>query len=179
MNITDVSSNSATSGTMDGVSGASSYTSASDTDLSQARSLIQQDSQNFKSLRNALQSGDLASAQNAYSTLQQQIQTASQSTGKNLFDANSSIGKDFKAIGTALQSGNLAEAQKAFTSFRQDIRTARHHRHGTSATSATDNTTDTADATSTTDSSNTSSPVNSTSATTSSSTSTSLLNALA
>jgi soluble cytochrome b562 len=143
MNITDVSNNSTVSGAMDGVSGASSYAWSSSTDLSQARTDIQQNSQNFKSLRDALQSGDLASAQSAYSTLQQQIQSASQTVGQNLFDSKSSVGKDFQAIGTSLQAGNLGEAQKDFNTFRQDIRTARHQKAAasdptTAATGSTD-----------------------------------------
>jgi len=132
MNITDVSNNSTVSGAMDGVSGASSYGWSSSTDLSQARTDIQQNSQNFKSLRDALQSGDLASAQSAYSTLQKQIQSASQSVGQNLFDSKSSIGKDFQALGTSLQTGNLSGAQKDFNTFRQDLRTARHQKAATS-----------------------------------------------
>jgi hypothetical protein len=136
MNITDVSNNSNVSGAMDGVSGASSYAWSSSSDLSQARTDIQQNSQNFKSLRDSLQSGDLSSAQSAYSTLQQQIQTASQSVGQNLFDSKSSIGKDFQAIGASLQAGNLGQAQSDFNTFRQDIRTAHRQKPAVATNSA-------------------------------------------
>jgi hypothetical protein len=130
MNITSLSSGWNVASGVDTVSGASSYVAAGDSGVAQARSSIQQQSQNFKALTGALQSGDLAGAQGAYATLQQQIQSASQSTGgTSLFNGSSSIGKDFKAIGSALQSGDVSGAQSALASFKQDIKAARHHRH--------------------------------------------------
>jgi hypothetical protein len=131
----DLSNLSSTSGVyaggnqMDAVSGASSYVptseSTADPAISQMRSDIQQNSNDFQALKSALNSNNLASATQAFTTLQQDIQTASQSTrGKSPFDSNSPIGKDFAAVGNALNSGNLSAAKQAFASFRQDIKSA-------------------------------------------------------
>ena len=117
---------------MDSVSGASPYVptsatdaSSSDSVLAQMRSDIQQNSQDFSSLKGALNSNDLGAATKAYSTLQLDIQAASTSAGgKSPFGANSPIGKDFQAIGAALKSGDLSAAKQAFASFKTDIKTA-------------------------------------------------------
>ena len=125
---------------MNGMSGASSYVpepAASGVSLlSQLRADLKQNSQDFKALKYALNSSDLASATQAFTTLQQDIQKASQSAGgQSLFDSNSAIGRDFQAVGDALKSGDLSAAKQAFATFRQDIRSAgraaraSHHHH--------------------------------------------------
>lgn len=152
MNITSLSSGWNVNNGVDTMSGASSYVAAGDSGVAQARSSVQQQSQNFKALTTALQSGDLASAQSAYATLQQQIQSASQSAGgTSLFGSNSTVGKDFQAIGTALQSGDVSGAQSALSSFKQDIKAAKHHHHHTSgaSTNSTTNSTSSGSGTST------------------------------
>ena len=80
----------------------------------------QQNQQNFKALTSALQSGDLASAQKAFSAL-----TAGKSPNS---DSNSPLAK----IGQALQNGDLAGAQKAAQSIQ-----GKHHHHGSHSASAT------------------------------------------
>ena len=119
-------------GQMDSVSGASTYvppttseTSFTDSSVAQMRSDIQQNSQNFVSLKSALNSNNLAGATQAYNTLQQDIQKASAANGgKSPFDPNSPIGKDFQAIGSALQAGDLSGAKQAFATFKTDIKVA-------------------------------------------------------
>jgi hypothetical protein len=119
-------------GQMDSVSGASRYvptagtdTSATDSVVAQMRSDLQQNSQDFKALKSALNANDLTGATQAYTTLQQAIQTASASAGgQSPFSANSPIGKDFQAIGSALQAGDLTAAKQAFTAFKSDIKSA-------------------------------------------------------
>ena len=87
----------------------------------------QQQQQNFKNLTTALQSGDLAGAQQAFSSL-----TGGSGTG----NSNSPLAQ----IGQALKSGDLAGAQKAM----QQLQASRagHHHHGgggaPTATAATD-----------------------------------------
>lgn len=126
MNITSLSSGWSAAGGGDAMSGASAYVSAADAGAVLARHSVQQQSQNFKSLSSAIQTGDLAGARSAYATLQQQIQTASQSAGGvSLFDANRSIGRHFQAVGTALQTGDLGGAQSALAAFKQGISAAR------------------------------------------------------
>ncbi len=117
---------------MDSVSGASPYlpnsatdAASSDSVVAQMRRDLQQNSQDFNSLKGALNSNDLGAANKAYATLQLDIQTASTSAGgQSPFSANSPIGKEFQAIGAALKSGDLSAAQQAFASFTTDIKTA-------------------------------------------------------
>jgi hypothetical protein len=123
--------------------------------------------QDFKQLASALQSGDLAGAQQAYSALQQ-LQQSNQSGGQssNQQQANSGnnpIQNDFAALGKALSSGDLADAQTAFSQLQTDMKAAfqnggssgvqsahhghHHHRH---VSSASDSDSSTADQTTTT-----------------------------
>jgi hypothetical protein len=75
--------------------------------------------------KSALNSNGLTSATQAFASLQQDIQTASQAAGgKSPFDSNSPFGQDFPAVGHALNSGDLSAAKQAFAAFRQDIKTA-------------------------------------------------------
>lgn len=116
---------------MNAVSGASSFVPAAstttDSALTQMRSEIKQNSQDFKALKNALNASDLTGATQTFATLQQDIQKASSAAGgKSPFDPNSSIGKDFQALGNALQSGDISAAKQAFATFNQDIKSAGH-----------------------------------------------------
>jgi hypothetical protein len=64
---------------------------------------------------NALQSGDLTGAQNAFATLMQDMGNSSgQSTA-------STPGTDLTALSSALQSGDLTGAQNAFATLMQDL----------------------------------------------------------
>lgn len=153
MSVYDISSSTGavwSGGQMDSVSGASTYvpnsatdTSASESVLAQMRSDIQQKSQDFNSLKGALNSNDLGAASQAYATLQQDIQTASASAGgKSPFSANSPIGKDFQAIGAALKSGDLSAAKQALASFKTDIKTAGRTAHAQTLAEASGASTD-------------------------------------
>lgn len=130
MNFNSVSATSSASiSGWDAVSGASGYspvsTPAVDPEVVALRTEIRKNSQDFKSLKSAFASDDLAGAQKAFQTLQQDIQTGSTATGgKSPFSAGSPIGKDFEAIGAALKTGDLAAAKQAFLDFRQDMRAA-------------------------------------------------------
>ena len=85
--------------------------------------------QDFKGLANALQSGDISSAQNAFRTLLNDLQQ----TGKTsqLLDKNTEAGKDFQALQDALTSGDIKAAQDAFKTLKTDLHSARraHHHH--------------------------------------------------
>jgi hypothetical protein len=143
MNVTDLSNAASVyfdGNQMNAVSGASSYlpapTAATDPLLHRMRSEIKQNSQDFKALRTALHSNDLAAATQAFASLQQDIQKASLATGgKSLFDPASPIGKDFQALGDALKSGDISAAKAAFATFKKDIKhaghaaRAHHHHH--------------------------------------------------
>lgn len=105
----------------------------------------------FTSLAQALQSGDLSAAQTAFQSFQTDIQ---KSSGKqNPFTSNPQISKDMDALQSALKSGDTTGAQKAFETLKQDLRnvaghTHHHHHHKTntdssSQTSSTSSTTST------------------------------------
>ena len=136
------------------VSGLSSTTNANQTDW---QTTMAQRKQYFNQLNQALQSGDLAGAQNAYASLQQLTPNGSQnSTTTTGAAGTSSTQSDFSALGQALQSGDLTGAQKAFSQVQQDMQTAHagHHHHHHSK--AANDTTSTQDSSGTTSSSSTS-----------------------
>jgi hypothetical protein len=135
MTIDDLSSTAGASwdaNQMNSVSGASGYVPASSSGASstesvvaQMRSNLQQNSQDFASLKSALISNNLTGATQAFTTLQQDLQSASSSAGgKSPFSPNSAIRKDYQAISKALQSGDLPGAKQAFAAFKADIKRA-------------------------------------------------------
>jgi ribosomal protein S20 len=99
----------------------------------------------FNALSQALQSGDLAKARDAFAKLQQDIQsvqghhhrhhhhkasastqstastTSSSSVGSTAGSGQNQFATDFSALGQALQSGNLSQAQAAFAKLQQDM----------------------------------------------------------
>jgi hypothetical protein len=84
-------------------------------------SVFQQDRQAFKQLTNALQSGDLTAAQNAYNTL----------ASSPMAQGNSPFAQAIQQIGQDLQAGDaasLADAQKVLASLQQ-ARGHHHHHH--------------------------------------------------
>ncbi len=74
----------------------------------------------FTQLNSALQSGDLSSAQAAYSSL-------TQAGGGN---PNSPFAKALQQIGNALQSGDIGQAQQAMNSLHQQMQSQRAEHHG-------------------------------------------------
>jgi hypothetical protein len=85
----------------------------------------------FSALGSALQSGNLAAAQKAYSTLQQDVQQTGQThhhhhhSGGSSQTTDSSTGSAlsqlFGSLGSALQSGSLSAAQTAYSTLSQDL----------------------------------------------------------
>jgi chemotaxis protein histidine kinase CheA len=97
---------------------------ASDSSLINWQANMTQFQTNFENLGNALQSGDLTAAQQAFSTL---LQGTSSSN-----NPQDNIQSDFDALGKALDSGDMAAAKKAFSKLEQDmqaLKTSRHHHH--------------------------------------------------
>lgn len=118
----------------------------------QWRSSVRQARQDFDQLFQAMQSGDLSGAQQAYSALQQ-LQPNSNSTSSTTTAASTStdstasatsaaasatdaaatsstatagntIASDWSALGQALQSGSLSSAQSAFSQLEQDLQSS-------------------------------------------------------
>ena len=92
-------------------------------------SSFQQDRQAFNQLVSALQSGDVASAQDAYNTL----------AASPMAQGNSPFAQAIQQIGKDLQAGDaasLADAQKVLSSLQQ-ARGHHHHHHGGGEVSST------------------------------------------
>jgi hypothetical protein len=94
--------------------------------------------QKLDALENALQSGDLESAQAAFAALQPQS-AQSASIGAVGANARNQFATDLQAVGQALKAGDLSGAQQAFALMRQH----RHHghHHGAGAQNPTPQTT--------------------------------------
>src|SRR5690242_18733815 len=78
--------------------------------------------QKLEALRDALDSGDLQSAQAAFAAL-----NPSQTMGASGASAKTPFGSDLQAIGQALDAGDLGAAQKAFATMRQHRHHGAHH----------------------------------------------------
>ncbi len=114
-----------------------SVSGVSNTNLYQtnsAKTNFQQIRDYFQQLGQALQSGDLNAAQQAFAALQQlmpNLSAGSQTQTGQQGNSQSQLAGDFSALGQALQSGDLTKAQDALTKLQQDMQTAhkRHHHH--------------------------------------------------
>jgi len=107
-----------------GILSSNALTSASTLQSSQKQSQTE-----FQQLAQALQTGNLSSAQQVFGAL---TQNAPSSTAI----LNTQLGQDFSALGSNLQTGNLTTAQKAYAAVQQDVQNAgggqvhHHHHHG-------------------------------------------------
>ena len=81
----------------------------------------------FKALGNALQSGDLAGAQQAFAALKKDTQTiqGAQRQQSQPSVQNSRVRPNFQTVESALNAGDLSGAQKAFDTVQQQIQAAR------------------------------------------------------
>jgi outer membrane protein assembly factor BamD (BamD/ComL family) len=103
-----------------------------------AASTFQQVKTEFQQLGQALQSGNLAQAQQDYTTLSQNLPGANQASTNPVLQAFAQLGQD-------LQSGNLQAAQQDYTTVQQDAQQnatqvqghhGHHHRHAESSQSS-------------------------------------------
>lgn len=114
---------------------------SSDATQAPAPSPAQQVQQDYAELSSALGTGNLTTAQSAFTALEQALQTQSGSTTSTASSTSSTssddpIANDLTALGKALSSGNLTQAQSAFSQLQSDIKTAQQ-----SAASQTQNST--------------------------------------
>ncbi len=77
---------------------------------------------NWQQLTQALQSGNLSAAQQAYATL-------TQSAGNLPGGQNGPLAQALSKIGAALQSGDIGGAQQALTQLQQQAASKPHHHH--------------------------------------------------
>jgi hypothetical protein len=113
------------------------------------QALFQQQAQDFNTLASALQSGNLSTAQSAFTSWQQDLTSIAppnqQSTQQSQpFGSNSQANSDFQSLSSALQSGDISSAQQAFANLKQDLQSSgsvrghhHHHRTGTQNNSNT------------------------------------------
>jgi hypothetical protein len=108
-----------------------------------ASSPFQHVKSDFAALGKALNSGDLTTAQTAFTTLQSDLQAAGQTQSGQQTGATSQLSADLAALGKAIQSGNVSDAQKAFQTLQKDMQQARkaHHHHDGGSAQNTQNTT--------------------------------------
>jgi len=106
------------------------------------QAIKQQRTLDLSQLGTALQSGDLAGAQKAFSDLQSTTQgqksTTSSTTGSSS-GKNTTLSDDFSSLSQALQSGNVTDAQTAFAKLQTDMQAQKkggHHHHGGSGSSS-------------------------------------------
>ena len=98
--------------------------------------------QDLQDMTAAIQSNDLAGAQQAFSTLQQYMQGINQAKGSQKSNQNNTLRIDFDNLATALKSGDMSGVQKTFTSLQQDMQKVqlghkhRHHHKTDNATTA-------------------------------------------
>lgn len=113
---------------------------------------LQQIRKDFSTLQTDLSSGSLATAQQAYAALTQDLQAVQQTDGGQQTGGSSQLSNDLAAVGSALQSGNITDAQNAFATLTQDLQNAlqtqatqgtqqvyghhHHHHHGGSSQTA-------------------------------------------
>lgn len=98
-----------------------------------AQNRVQERRADFQQLGQALQSGDLTGAQQAFAAFQQtRSSSAAQGQSSPPSGQNNPLATDLSALGQALQSSDLSSAQKAFATLQQDMQAhqAHHHHHG-------------------------------------------------
>jgi soluble cytochrome b562 len=98
----------------------------------------------FDAISNALQSGDISSAQTALATFQKDLQNTPQTSGNQPFANNGQANTDYQSLVGALQNGDLSNAKRAFVNLQADLNGAQattkassrgHHRHGSGGVS--------------------------------------------
>lgn len=106
------------------------------------RAAFKQTRADFSSLADALQSGDLASAQSAMAQLQTDNPRLAQALNSAPADSDNPRLADLKSLAGALQSGDVTAAQQAFAKLQQDGKVAgghhHHHHHAAATTDGTD-----------------------------------------
>src|SRR5215475_2683997 len=88
--------------------------------------------QNFQQLSQALQSGDLSSAQQAYASLIQALPSQGANGGNGTNGQSNPFQQAIQSIGSALQSGDISGAQQALQTLQTQMKGAHHghHHHG-------------------------------------------------
>lgn len=86
--------------------------------------------QNFQQLSQALQSGDISSAQQAYASLIQALPNQGGNGADGKAGQNNPFQQALQSIGSALQSGDIAGAQQALQTLQTQMKSHHGHHHG-------------------------------------------------
>jgi DNA-binding FadR family transcriptional regulator len=121
---------------MTSISGISSTSAVYQTDTA---TKMAQRKQDFQSLADALQSGNLSDAQKAFAQLQNDGVKTGQTQSSN--SQSNSQSSPLQALASALQNGDLSGAQQAFTQLQQGMKAHHHHHNKQGAGSAQANST--------------------------------------
>jgi hypothetical protein len=126
----------------------SSVSCGSGTDATDAQNKYKQTRADFDALAKALQSGDLASSQQAFTQLQKDNPRLAQTLSSAPSSSDSPRVADLKNIASSLQSGDVTGAQTALTKLQQDAQAVagqqhHHHHHAAAPAAATSPATDT------------------------------------
>jgi hypothetical protein len=89
----------------------------------------------FQSVTQALQSGDITTAQQAFAALQKDDPKVAQALSQSGQNSSNPQSTALQALSTALQSGNVTGAQTALASLQQAHK-GHHHHHGGAAPAA-------------------------------------------
>lgn len=90
------------------------------------RAAFRQKMEDFKGLAQAVNSGDLTSAQTALDAVTKDIQSDRRIANSGKSDQ---INKDLAALGDAIKSGDTDATKQAFTTLAQDLKGVRHGGH--------------------------------------------------
>lgn len=78
--------------------------------------------QDMQALQQALRSGDLAGAQQAFAQFKQDFHAAHDGNALYQTGVSDTLKRDLQQLQTALKSGDLAGAQQAFAQFKSDFK---------------------------------------------------------
>jgi hypothetical protein len=108
----------------------SSVSSIDSTNATDPGAMAKQTRADFQAIATALQSGDVASAQQAFAQLQKDNPRLAQTLNSAPSSSDSPRIADLKSLANALKSGDVSGAQQAFAKLQQDTRAvAGHHHH--------------------------------------------------
>ncbi len=85
-------------------------------------SQLRPERQDLAALQSALESGDLAGAQQAFAQLKQDFHAAHQGRALWQTGVSDTLKQDLQQLQSALKSGDLAGAQQAFSQFKSDFK---------------------------------------------------------
>jgi hypothetical protein len=88
---------------------------------------VQQRRKDFEALTSAVKSGDIAGAQTALTTFEQDLQGALD--GSQTSQTQSTPAQDLKALQDAFSANDLTSAQKSFSALLEDLKQAKSHHH--------------------------------------------------